>query len=89
MLTNKMVLGTMILLGTSTCFSASVLAAPLQILEFKKGQLRATEQTQLCEQVKELCQQRAQWLSLKTPDQGLWLLSEGNIAQFRDRKSVV
>ncbi|ENX11970.1 hypothetical protein F895_03475 [Acinetobacter sp. CIP 64.2] len=87
MLTNKMILGAMILLGASTCLSASVLAAPLQILEFKKGQLSATEQTQLCEQVKELCQRKPQWLSLKTPDQSLWLLSEGNIAQFSHSNS--
>ncbi|ENX36499.1 hypothetical protein F889_00213 [Acinetobacter colistiniresistens] len=87
MLINKMVLGTMILLGAFTCFSASVLAAPLQILEFKKGQLSATEQTQLCEHVKELCPTKPQWLSLKTPDQSLWLLSEGNIAQFSHSNS--
>ncbi|QHH94288.1 hypothetical protein FPL18_10870 [Acinetobacter gyllenbergii] len=82
MLKYKMGLGGIILIGASAYFSASVFAAPLQILDFKKGQLSATEQTQLCEQVKELCQQRTQLQSLKTPDQTLWLLSEGNIAQF-------
>ncbi|EKU52077.1 hypothetical protein ACINWC323_3050 [Acinetobacter sp. WC-323] len=82
MLKDKSVWPAMILLGTSTCFSTTILAAPLQILEFKKGQLSSTEQTQLCEQVKNLCQNKPQLLSLKTPDQGLWLLSEGNIARF-------
>lgn len=82
MLKDKNVWPAMILLGTSLCFSATIFAAPLQILEFKKGQLSSTEQTQLCEQVTDLCQQRTQWQSLKTPDQTLWLLSEGNIAQF-------
>lgn len=82
MLKDKNVWSAMILLGTSICFSATIFAAPLQILEFKKGQLSSTEQTQLCEQVKDLCQKKPQLLSLKTPDQGLWLLSEGNIARF-------
>ncbi|MFW1839824.1 hypothetical protein ACG9XS_14910 [Acinetobacter gyllenbergii] len=82
MLKHKMGLCGIILIGASAYFSAPVFAAPLQILDFKKGQLSATEQTQLCEQVKELCQQRTQLQSLKTPDQTLWLLSEGNIAQF-------
>ncbi|MBJ8418937.1 hypothetical protein [Acinetobacter courvalinii] len=82
MLKDKNVWPAMILLGTALCFSSTIFAAPLQILEFKKGQLSSTEQTQLCEQVTDLCQQRTQWQSLKTPDQTLWLLSEGNIAQF-------
>jgi len=72
MLKHKMGLCGMILMGASAYFSASVFAAPLQILDFKKGQLSATEQTQLCEQVKELCQQRTQLQSLKTPDKTLW-----------------
>lgn len=71
-----------LLIGLSTSFATPVFAAPLQILEFKKGQLSQTEQTQLCEQVKDLCQQRAQWRSLKAADQSLWLLSDGNVAQF-------
>ncbi|MCU4580161.1 hypothetical protein KTJ32_04000 [Acinetobacter gyllenbergii] len=87
MLKHKMGLCGMILMGASAYFSASVFAAPLQILDFKKGQLSATEQTQLCEQVKELCQQRTQLQSLKTPDKTLWLLSEGNIAQFSHSNS--
>ncbi|MCU4396429.1 hypothetical protein [Acinetobacter junii] len=58
-------------------------AAPLQILELKKGQLSQVEQTQICEQLKDLCQQQAQWRSLKTVDQNLWLLSGSDIAQFR------
>ncbi|MGN5763740.1 hypothetical protein ACNQO6_05250 [Acinetobacter calcoaceticus] len=82
MLKDKNVWSAMILLGTSICFSATIFAAPLQILEFKKGQLSSTEQTQLCEQVTDLCQNKPKLLSLKTPDQGLWLLSEGNIARF-------
>ncbi|MCU4578093.1 hypothetical protein KTJ34_11705 [Acinetobacter courvalinii] len=82
MLKDKNVWPAIILLGASTCFSATIFAAPLQILEFKKGQLSATEQTQLCEQVTDLCQKKPKLLSLKTPDQGLWLLSEGNIARF-------
>lgn len=82
MLKNKVALAAMILVGTSAGFGTSVFAAPLEIVGFKKGQLSQNERTQLCEQVKDLCQQQAQWLSLKTPDQALWLLSEGNIAQF-------
>jgi len=67
-----------------SCSAISVFAAPLQILEFKKGQLSSTEQSQLCEQIKDLCQQGAQWRSLKTPDQNLWILSSRNdIAQFK------
>ncbi|NNP67814.1 hypothetical protein [Acinetobacter sp. Ac_5812] len=87
MLKHKMGLCGMILIGVSAYFSTPVFAAPLQILDFKKGQLSATEQTQLCEQVKELCQQLTQLQSLKTPDQTLWLLSEGNIAQFSHSNS--
>lgn len=82
MLKNKIALATMILVGTSAGFGTSVFAAPLEIVGFKKGQLSQDERTQLCEQVKDLCQQQAHWLSLKTPDQALWLLSEGNITQF-------
>lgn len=82
MLKNKIALATMILVGTFACLGTSVFAAPLQILDFKKGQLSQDERTRLCEQVKDLCQQRTQLQSLKTPDQTLWLLSEGNIAQF-------
>jgi len=67
-----------------SCSTISVFAAPLQILEFKKGQLSSTEQSQLCEQIKDLCQQGAPWRSLKTPDQNLWILSSRNdIAQFK------
>ena len=67
-----------------SCSTITVFAAPLQILEFKKGQLSSTEQSQLCEQIKDLCQQGAQWRSLKTPDQNLWILSSRNdIAQFK------
>ncbi|ENX39447.1 hypothetical protein [Acinetobacter sp. NIPH 2100] len=84
MLKNKIALATMILVGTSACFSTSVFAAPLQILEFKKGQLSSTEQKQLCEQVKALCQQGVQSRSLKTSDQNLWILSSRNdIARFK------
>ncbi|ENW82850.1 hypothetical protein F909_01126 [Acinetobacter sp. ANC 3929] len=82
MLKNKMTLRAMILVGISTSFSPSTFAAPLQILEFKKGQLSQSEQKQLCEQVKDFCTQQAKWQSLKTPDQALWLLSKGNIVQF-------
>ena len=67
------------------CFAALssvALAAPLDILTFKKAQFSQHEQNQLCAQVKELCQHRDQWRSLKTADQHLWLLSDGDIAQF-------
>lgn len=82
MLKNKAGLAAMILAGISACFSTTIFAVPLQILEFKKAQLSSTEQSQLCEQVKELCQKKPQLLSLRTPDQALWTLSVGNIAQF-------
>lgn len=82
MLNNKIHLSGLILTVSFSCLSSSIFAAPLQILEFKKGQLRQVEQTQICEQLKDLCQQQAQWRSLKTVDQNLWLLSGGDIAQF-------
>ncbi|RZF52115.1 hypothetical protein EXE30_09665 [Acinetobacter halotolerans] len=80
---NKVNLHGIILAGALTCFSSPIFAAPLQTLEFKKGQLSQTEQTKLCEQVQNLCQQREQWRSLKTADQNLWLLSGDTVAQFR------
>lgn len=83
MLNNKIHLSGLILTVSFSCFSSSVFAAPLQILEFKKGQLSQVEQTQICEQLKGVCLQQAQWRSLKTVDQNLWLLSGCDIAQFR------
>jgi len=50
---------------------STTLAAPLDILAFKKVQLSPNEQNQLCAQVKDLCQHRDQWRSLKTADQRL------------------
>ena len=83
MLNNKIHLSGLILTVSFSCFSSSIFAAPLQILEFKKGQLSQVEQTQICEQLKDLCPQQAQLRSLKTADQNLWLLSGSDIAQFR------
>lgn len=83
MLNNKIHLSRLILTVSFSCFSSSIFAAPLQILEFKKGQLSQVEQTQICEQLKGICLQQAQWRSLKTVDQNLWLLSGSDIAQFR------
>lgn len=83
MLNNKIHLSRLILTVSLSCFSSSIFAAPLQILEFKKGQLSQVEQTQICEQLKGICLQQAQWRSLKTGDQNLWLLSGSDIAQFR------
>lgn len=83
MLNNKIHLSRLILTVSFSCFSSSILAVPLQILEFKKGQLSQVEQTQICEQLKGVCLQQAQWRSLKTGDQNLWLLSGSDIAQFR------
>ena len=82
MLNHKIHLRGLILTVSFSCFSSSIFAAPLQILEFKKGQLSEIEQTQICEQLKDLCQQQSQWRSLKTADQNLWLLSGSDIAQF-------
>lgn len=82
MLNHKIHLRGLILTVSFSCFSSSIFAAPLQILEFKKGQLSQVEQTQICEQLKDLCQQQSQWRSLKTADQNLWLLSGSDIAQF-------
>ncbi len=82
MLNNKIHLSRLILTVSLSCSSSSILAVPLQILEFKKGQLSQVEQTQICEQLKDLCQQQSQWRSLKTADQNLWLLSGSDIAQF-------
>lgn len=83
MLNNKIHLSGLILTVSFSCFSSSIFAAPLQILEFKKGQLSQVEQMQICEQLKGICLQQAQWRSLKTVDQNLWLLSGSDIAQFR------
>ena len=82
MLNHKIHLRGLILTVSFSCFSSSIFAAPLQILEFKKGQLSQVEQTQICEQLKGICPQQAQWRSLKTADQNLWLLSGSDIAQF-------
>ncbi|MBJ8440699.1 hypothetical protein [Acinetobacter junii] len=83
MLNNKIHLSRLILTVSLSCFSSSILAVPLQILEFKKGQLSQVEQMQICEQLKGVCPQKAQWRILKTEDQNLWLLSGSDIAQFR------
>ena len=80
---NKINLNRIILVAAFSCFSTFIFAAPLQILELKKGQLSQVEQMQICEQLKYLCQQPAQWRSLKIADQNLWLLSGSDIAQFR------
>lgn len=82
MLNNKIHISGLILTVSFSCFSSSIFAAPLQILEFKKGQLSQVEQMQICEQLKGVCPQQAQWRSLKTADQNLWLLSGSDIAQF-------
>ena len=55
MLNHKIHLRGLILTVSTSCFSSSIFAAPLQILEFKKGQLSQVEQTQICEQLKDLC----------------------------------
>ena len=52
MLQHKIGLGGIILMGASVCLSGSVFAAPLQILDFKTGQLNQTTQDQLCTQLK-------------------------------------
>lgn len=83
MLNNKIHLSGLILTVSFSCLSSSIFAAPLQIFEFKKGQLSQVEQTQICEQLKGVCPQKAQWRILKTEDQNLWLLSGSDIAQFR------
>lgn len=83
MLNNKIHLSGLILTVSFSCLSSSIFAAPLKISEFKKGQLSQVEQTQICEQLKGVCLQQAQWRSLKTGDQNLWLLSGSDIAQFR------
>ena len=84
MLNHKIHLRGLILTVSFSCFSSSIFAAPLQILEFKKAQLSQIEQDQLCKQVKDFCQKGLQWRSLKTPDQNLWILSNRNdIAQFK------
>lgn len=83
MLNNKIHLSGLILTVSFSCLSSSIFAAQLQILEFKKGKLSQVEQTQICEQLKGVCTQQAQWRSLKTVDQNLWLLLGNDIAQFR------
>lgn len=81
MIKKKIGLGSAVL-AACACFTPAVFAAPLQILAFEKAQLSQSEQHQLCEQVKALCQQPEQWRSLKTADQSLWLLSGSDIARF-------
>ena len=83
MLNNKIHLSRLILTVSLSCFSSSILAVPLQILELKKGQLSQVEQMQICEQLKGVCPHQAQWRILKTEDQNLWLLLGSDIAQFR------
>lgn len=84
MIFNKINFDQKILAGIFVCFASSAFAAPLEILDFKKGQLSPIVQTQLCKQVKDWCQQQTQWRSLKTADQNLWILSSrNNIAQFK------
>lgn len=83
MLNNKIHLSGLILTVSFSCLSSSIFAAQLQILEFKKVKLSQVEQTQICEQLKGVCTQQAQWRILKTEDQNLWLLSGSDIAQFR------
>ncbi|MFW1807224.1 hypothetical protein [Acinetobacter ursingii] len=62
-------------------------AAPFNILEFKKNQLNTIEQTQICTQVKLLCDQTEQLRSLKTLDHKLWLLKNDHIAVFQTSQS--
>ncbi|ERP96211.1 hypothetical protein Q674_05470 [Acinetobacter sp. COS3] len=82
MLNNKIYLSGLILAVSLSCFSSSIFAAPLQILEFKKGQLNQAEQKQICEQLSDVCQQKTPLRSLKTADQKLWLLLGDQISQF-------
>lgn len=70
-----------------TAIMTSVSAAPLTILEFKKNQLNTIEQTQICTQLKPLCDQSEQLRSLKTPDHKLWLLKNDRIAVFQTSPS--
>ncbi|MHA3982931.1 hypothetical protein [Acinetobacter venetianus] len=79
---NKVYSSALILTILLSCFSTSIIAAPLQILEFKKAQLSHVEQKQICEQLSDVCQQQTPLRSLKTADQKLWLLSDNQIAQF-------
>lgn len=79
---NKIYLSGLILTISLSCFSTSNIAAPLQILEFKKAQLSQVEQKQICEQLSDICKQQTPLRSLKTADQKLWLLSGDQIAQF-------
>ena len=60
MIKNKTILGCIMLAGIFGWVATSAVAAPLQILEFKKAQLNQTEQDQLCKQVKDLCQKGVQ-----------------------------
>ncbi len=62
-------------------------AAPFNILEFKKNQLNTIEQTQICTQLKLLCDQTEQLRSLKAPDHKLWLLKNDRIAVFQTSPS--
>ena len=65
-----------------SAITTSASAAPLAILEFKKNQINSTEKTQICTQLKSLCEQPEPLRSLKTPDQKLWLLKKNYIAVF-------
>lgn len=71
-----------VLLGVLTCISTSTIAAPLDILTFKKSQLNQKEQNQICMQIKNFCQHDHELRSLKASDQTLWVLSQHDIAQF-------
>ncbi|MPW43778.1 hypothetical protein [Acinetobacter guerrae] len=71
----------------TSAITISTSAAPLNILEFKKNQLNTIEQTQICTQLKPLCDQTEQLRSLKTPDHKLWLLKNDRIAVFHSSQS--
>lgn len=70
-------------------FASPSFAAALQVQSFKKFAWNQAEQKQLCTQLSALCQQSEKWRSLKTADGHLWILLNGDIAQFSVSASEV
>lgn len=73
----------MILTLSLMSICVSVFAAPLQVLKFKKSQLSQVEKKQICEQLQALCSKQAEWQSVITAQQDLWIISGEDIAQFQ------
>lgn len=69
--------------------ASSAIAAPLDILVFKKAQFTQQQQQQICVEAKTLCSSIPEWRSVIGHDQTLWILSQDRIAQFTRSASSI